>query len=370
MKAIIKIVKSQNMLLDFFIEYMKLEHKCRVYETIIDDECMEYYYYEYKKFNYTDNITEEILKCTNKDIKFYIELKSLYEKRTKKKIKEYIQIDYEKIRKDSEEIFINSLFNKEDFIKLVNEFINEYGKDGIIELETLKNIRRYNKIGLNVKYKELLYFLCRYFKEEDKVSISSFDTWDWDFVILSQIYERINNEKKDIQLDDNQIEIIHSICNKGIMKCNFRVALKNNKINLKCLYYWFFRNKFDFEYPESTLLDMLEFEFSTNGKKVGIDYIVKSVDKNKVVARIIESIDKGHLYYQVFENLVEYCLNNNINNCCESIGKYLLNKKKFEFDRNLAAKYLVKFMKLSDFINKYFINLEIKMQRKRQKYII
>lgn len=363
MKAIIKIVKSQNMLLDFFIEYMKLEHKCRVYETIIDDECMEYYYYEYKKFNYTDNITEEILKCTNKDIKFYIELKSLYEKRTKKKIKEYIQIDYEKIRKDSEEIFINSLFNKEDFIKLVNEFINEYGKDGIIELETLKNIRRYNKIGLNVKYKELLYFLCRYFKEEDKVSISSFDTWDWDSIILSQIYERINNEKKDIQLDDNQIEIIHSICNKGIMKCNFRVALKNNKINLKCLYYWFFRNKFDLEYPESTLLDMLEFEFSTNGKKVGIDYIVKSVDKDKVVARIIESIDKGHLYYQVFENLVEYCLNNNINNCCESIGKYLLNKKKFEFDRNLAAKYLVKFMKLSDFINKYFINLEIKMQR-------
>lgn len=87
------------------------------------------------------------------------------------------------------------------------------------------------------------------------------------FVILDQIYRRIDDRKEEIELEENQIQIIHNICDRGITKCDFKTALKNNKINLRCLYYWFFRNKFNFEYPENVLLDMLEFEFSTNGKK-------------------------------------------------------------------------------------------------------
>lgn len=365
MKTIIKIIKSENMLLEFFKEYMRLEHKCgyRVYGTIIDDECMEYYYYEYAKNNYSNDITEQILKFTNKEIKFYTELKNLYEKRSKKNIKEYIPIDYQKIRAESEKIFINSLFDKTNFINLVSNFINKYGKDGKIDLETLKDIRRYDKIESDIKYKELLWFLCSHFKESDKVSIHSFDLWDWDFVILSQIYERMNDRKGDIELDDYQIGIIQKICDKGIMKCDFRKALRNNRVNLKCLYYWFFRNKFDFKYPENVLLDMLEFEFSTNRERIGFNYIVQSVDKNKISERIIENIKGDQLYYQVFENHLEYCINNGIDKCCESVGKYLMNKKKFNLERNLAAKYLIKFMKLNDFINKYFIKLEIKMQR-------
>ena len=57
---------------------------------------------------------------------------------------------------------------------------------------------------------------------------------------------------------------------------------------------------------------MLEFEFSTNGKKVGIDYIIQVVNKDKVSKRIIENLNKKQIYYQVFENYVEYCMDNEI----------------------------------------------------------
>lgn len=365
MKSIIKIIKSHDMLLEFFKEYMKLEHKraYRVYEIIMDDECMEYYYNGYKDFKYSDDTTNSILRFTNNSIKFYTDLKKLYEERSGEKIKEPIIKDHKKIQEESEKIFINSLFNKTEFINLVMDFLNQYGKDGNIDLETLKDIRRYDKIESNIRYRELLYFLCGHFKEDDKVNIHSFDSWDWDFVILDQIYRRMDDRKEEIELEENQIQIIHNICDRGITKCDFKTALKNNKINLRCLYYWFFRNKFNFEYPENVLLDMLEFEFSTNGKKVGIDYIIQVVNKDKVSKRIIENLNKKQIYYQVFENYVEYCMDNEIGECCESIGKYLLDRKNFEFDRNLAAKYLIKFMQLKDFIDKYFIKLEIKMQR-------
>lgn len=365
MKSIIKIIKSHGILLEFFKEYMKLEHKIayRVYEVIIDDECMEYYYNAYKSFKYSDETTYTILRFTNNSIKIYEKLKKLYETRSGKKIEEPLKIDYKKVREESEKIFINSLFDKENFINLVNEFLNQYGKNGEIDLQTLRDIRKYDKIESNIRYRELLYFLCRHFKEDDKVNSKSFDLWDWDYVILDQIYRRMENDKEEFILEEKQINIIHDICDRGIEKCDFKVALKNNKINLRCLYYWFFRNKFNFKYPESVLLDMLGFEFSTNGERVGINYIAEEVNKDKISRRIIENLKENKIYYQVFENYIEYCMDNEIDECCESVGKYLLNRKNFEFDRNLAAKYLIKFMNLRDFIDKYLIKLEIKMQK-------
>ena len=364
MNALIKIIKSHNMLLEFFKQYLKLEHKYeyRVYETIIDDECMKYVYNQYKKHNCKDEITASILRCCNDKIKYYKELKELYEKRTKKKIENRVIVDYNALKIESEKIFIEALFKKDNFIELIQDFIDEYGENGKIYLKKLKDMKLREKIELNVKYKELLYFICCNFSEHDYIDIQSFDSWNWDIVILDQIYKRMNN-KNELELNIEQIEVIESICQKGIKRCDFRTAQKKNKINRMCLYYWFFRNKYNFKYPENVLLDMLEFEFSTGGERVGFGYIIENVEKNKIDKRVEENIKNRELPWQVFENHIEYCIENNISNCSESVGKYLKNKKNFENERILAAKYLIKYMKLDKFIEKYFFNLEIKMQR-------
>lgn len=363
MNTIIKMIKSHNMLLAFFKQYMKLNHKYgyRVYEIIMDDECMKYFYKQYKKYKYKDEITESILRFCNDKIKYYEDLKELYEMRTKKKIEKRNAVDYNAIRIESEKIFIEKLFSRDSFIDLVDKFINEYGKDGKVYLKTLKDIRRYDKIELNVEYKELLYFICSHFRESDYIDISSFEKWNWDFVILDQMYQRMNN-KHEFELNIEQIKIIEDICKKGITKCDFRNAQKKNKINRMCLYYWFFRNKYNFEYPEEVLLDMLEFEFSM-GERVGFEYIIKRIEKRKINKRVEENLNSRELSWQVFENHIEYSIENNINNCVESVGRYLENKKNFENERNLAAKYLIKYMKLEEFIKRYFVNLEINMQR-------
>ena len=177
-----------------------------------------------------------------------------------------------------------------------------------------------------------------------------------------QMYQRMNN-KHEFELNTEQIKVIENICQKGVKECDFRNAQKKNRINRMCLYYWFFRNRYNFEYPENVLLDMLEFEFSTGGERVGFKYITKGVEKRKVDKRVEENLNSRELPWQVFENHIEYCIENNISNCIESVGKYLENKNNFENERNLAAKYLIKYMKLDKFIKKYFVNLEINMQR-------
>ena len=66
--------------MDFFKEYLNSNNKKRLreYEYIIDDECMEYFYKEYKNGKYDNQIAEDILRFCSKELKFYKELKNEY----------------------------------------------------------------------------------------------------------------------------------------------------------------------------------------------------------------------------------------------------------------------------------------------------
>ena len=357
-------LKENCLLLNFFKKYLNTNQKrgCRMYENIIDDECMKFYYEEYKNNKYDDDITEEILRFCNTKIEYYDKLKEIYEIRTGKKFEINIPKDYTKIRKDSILFFIDKIFNKKEFICLIENFISDYGCDGKIKLEYLKDLKHSEQIENDIRYKELLYFLCRNFRECDEISIDLIEKWYWNNVVLGELYRKLS-EDSEIILSDAQIKMLKKICEEEVKNVNFRKALYNHRINRKCLYLWFLRNKFDFTYPENVLLDMLEFEFSNSGKRVGFGYISKYVKEEKIKERVIENLNKTNLFWQVFENHIDYCIEKNIHCCVENVGKYLMNKKYSELERIKAAQYMIKYMKLDNFVNNYFYKLEFKMQK-------
>lgn len=370
MNIILAKVKKENILLDFFKEYMKLgKNKAyRVYEQIIDDECMEYYYYEYEKKNYSDDITETILRFCNNKLKLYNELKKLYEKRTKKIIKEPKKIDYDSIRKESTQYFFDRLFDRNKFMELIQELSNEMPSKKL-KIKELKEARHYDKLELNAKYQYTLNFLVWQFKDEDEINENSFKNWNWDYFILDEVYRIIFEDKDSITINYEQKNIIQNICSHKILDADFRNAIKykNDRswtTNWLCIYLWFYRYKFNFKYPDNILLDMLEFEFSINGEKLGIDYIEEQVNKIEVNDRIIENLNKKEIHMDVFKNHIEYCMKNNIGSCIEAVAKHLLNKNLFDEERMLAAEYLIKFMKLDEFINKYFYILDLDFQKR------
>lgn len=83
MNVVISKVKKENILLDFFKEYIKLEknNAYRAYEQIIDDKCMEYYFGEYEKGKFSDEVTEKILLFCNSKLKYYNKLKNYIRKK-------------------------------------------------------------------------------------------------------------------------------------------------------------------------------------------------------------------------------------------------------------------------------------------------
>lgn len=112
----------------------------------------------------------------------------------------------------------------------------------------------------------------------------------------------MTEDNHSIVISERQKKIIQSICNNRILNADFRNVVKYNKkdktwtTNWLCIYLWFYRYKFNFKYPDNILLDMLEFEFSVDGKNVGIDYIEKQVNKIEVRNRIVENINNKEIH--------------------------------------------------------------------------
>lgn len=369
MNIILAKIKKERVLLSFFKECMNLEGNktYREYRQIIDDECMEYYYNEYKNKKYRDDTTEKILLSCSNELKYYNELKNIYEERTKNIIQERKVINYDKIRKESTQYFFDKLFDKSKFLELISELKNEIpGKK--LRIKKLREARLYDKLDLNSKYQYTLNFLICKFKGEDEITENTFQKCNWDNVILEEVYKIIHENKENIEISNEQKNIIQGICNKKIIDADFRNAIKYKQdhscvINKLCIYLWFYRYKFDFKYPDNILLDMLEFDFIVNRKKLGIAYIEEQVNKIEVRNRIIENINKREIHGDVFRNHIEYCMNNNVGSCVESVGNHLLNKKIRDDERILATDYLIKFMKLEDFIGKYFFVLNLEFQK-------
>lgn len=370
MKLIIDKVKAENMLLLFFKEYMKIDNTklFRAYEQIIDNECLEYYYEEYKNGGYSNEETKDILKFCNEKLTKYRDLKILYESRAGSKIVETKQIDYNEIKKKSIIYFLDKLFYKQLFFEFLKEFKKEYKKEEINTEDFIEDID-YNDVDRNCKYQYLTEFLLHKFDYGNIVDENKIKEWNWSDVILDEVYNILNSEQEKIELTVKQIDIIEKICKTLINKTDFRNGIIydiNNSISTKieCLYLWFFRYKFNFEYPKDKLLDMLEYDWIINGGNLGIDYIEENIeDKTKLTARIIDNIKNRDIHSYIYKNHIEYCIKNNIDSCMESIGTHLLDKNADYDERIASADYLLKFMNVQEFVNEYFNKLDLEFQK-------
>lgn len=372
-KEFINRLKNNKLLLDFFKEYLNSNNKKRLreYEYIIDDECMEYFYKEYKNGKYDNQIAEDILRFCSKELKFYKELKNEYKIKTGKEIFEYIpkkKIDSKLIREKSKKIFIDKMFDKNEFLEYFKGFLKSLNKDEI----SIKDLHElYDIYEADEKYYELYFFICSQFSEDKVINLKSFEKWNWDWFIFAHTYQMLSDKENNLELSELQKEKIKELCNKYLELADFENAIRYTKYNNSnrswttnsiCIYLWYYKQKFNFEYSTNVLLNMLEFEYYINGKKVGINYIVREIDPILVRKRIINNIRKQSIHMDVFENHIEYCIENNIDDCKKDISKYFINKKLPYDERDNAFKYLIKFDGIKECIKKYFYSLEEEYQ--------
>ena len=372
-KDIINRLKDNKLLLNFFKAYISSNSKKRLreYEYIIDDECMEYFYNEYKKGKYKDQIAEDILRFCSKQLSSYDKLKSEYESKTGKKLFEDIprmKIDFDAVKKASKKIFIDKMFDKDQFIMYVEDFLNSLNKKEV----TIKELHElYDIYESDEKYYELYFFICSQFNKDKKVNINSFEKWDWNWFIFVHIYVMLSDKESELKLTEAQEEKIKELSNNYLKLAKFKNAIKYTKYdnsnrswttNQLCICLWYYKYRFNFKYPTDTLLDMLEFEYYINGEKVGINYIIQELEPKLIRQRIVKNIHEQNIHMDVFENHIEYCIKNNVNNCEKDIAKYFCNKNLPYDERDNAYEYLVHVIGIKKCIDKYFYNLEEEYQ--------
>ena len=379
MNYIIEAIKNRKLILNFFKKYMKnsINKSLLQYEKIIDDECIEYSYEEYLKGEYSDEETKYILRFSDKKLSNYNKLKKAYEEKTGDIIKENTVIDYDKIQVDSTKYFINKLFNKEDFIKFITEFEEEFKQKYDCTQILVKDLFEYKHSALtneNKKYYYLCNFLIMHLKEEEKINTDKIKNWNWDIVILGEVYEILKNKKDNQLLSMQQKECIIEICNKLLPEVNYREAIKysdNNSfsVNWLSIYLHYFRYNFNIKYPEDILLDMLECDWQIDGEYVRINYIIDNVNPLKIRDRIIQNLNEMKIRSNVLINHIKYCIENDINDCMDSVGQYFLKDLDYFEERKVCTEYLLKYLDVEEFITKYVDSKEIPVQKEILSYI-
>ena len=367
MRLIIKELNNENLKLEFFKKYIIKPQKMfvRAYEIIMDDECMEVLYKMYLKNECNNEIVLSVLRFCDRNTRFYIRLKELYEQRTGDIIKAIKVIDYDAIINKSTQKFFDAIFDKNEFVKFLRSFFEKIGKESICNDDI--DEFRHEWLYTDEDYRYLGHFLRYNLEEKEKINKDMCEKWDWDYFICVQCYE-ILSRKNNITVNEKQKNKIYEICLKYLEKVNFRKAIKYKKdnswtINVFCVYIAFFRDRFDFEFPKNILLDMLEYEYPIDNMYKGIQYIEQKVNKMDVKNRIIENLNNENIRHEVFENHINYCIRNKIYDCIESVGHYILNKNLSDSERINAYEYLVKTIGIEKFIERYFYNLNEEFQR-------
>ena len=339
---------------------------------------------QYKKKIYSDEIIKTILSMQcfwlNSN---YFELASIYKKRTKKEIKDNISkaiiySDKKEIRRKRAKKFIDTLFNKESFLNNVKEYIKQIPNNEI----KIKNLN--SEFPMN-------FFLKSFFQDKESITLETFEEIDWDYFILSGVNNILTTQKIFIELTKKQQNTIIKICNKKIFEVDFKNAIQYNNegqishMDWLCYLLWYFRAKFDLKYPSSILLDMLAIDYKIledaiftsdinamiEEQKSRIKYIIENAEESIVKNRIINNIKKANIHQDVFTNHVAYCIKNNINDLTEPIGKHLLdNKLSNGAEIYFATIYLIAFMPIEDFLEKYFYKVDIEKQKEIISIII
>ncbi len=218
---------------------------------------------------------------------------------------------------------VDLLFNRSLFVqKIVSMFQhmkgNAFSSREIIELELSHS-------------PDFDYFVGEFLHTQIKAGINQLqdvieklESLDWDRYILNKLHEYMTSHmhSKDIELSIDQIKYIEQWCYKTMKSVDFKKALvqfeyKDANGNLAyfthCeedyLYLWFFMRKFNFEYPEDILLELLSFDMDDTyiEGRIGIEYLESLLDIEFIYERIWCNIEEGIEIDVVLENHLKFC---------------------------------------------------------------
>ncbi|WP_069130087.1 NACHT domain-containing protein [Rhodohalobacter halophilus] len=295
--------------------------------------------------------------CTNRDIEnlyqrmyrvgneSYPVFKELIKENTSISIEEpEPQFDYEKFRNEKRQKDFDLLFEEEGIERSVEQIFqkeekNVLSEDDLFEMRKIQN--RYTEI--DDIYPEPALRLLRSLSRKEK-NITQREALNWfeenhnvEWYKISLVYEYLSRDEN-LDVKEYQREWIKNWCDDKISEVDFKVAIRQKEgegvsSNYIAIYLWYFLRRFDFDYPEHVMLDMLSFDHIEGHGWIGINYITSKLDVEIIKKRVIQNLQDGIEVTQVLLNHIEYAVEHKLKEVYPIIFKEILNNQHDDYDR-------------------------------------
>ncbi len=375
--------------LNFFKEVYEegIENNYYLLATLADEKCIDFLISQYSQGKLTDDNIWTFIKFLSWRNREEESLLKIINEKTNNKFLPPPPRDYQKEKKERTKRELEIIFDKKEFLKEVQKIFDGEGKEKISfnDIENLLFERyaedRYNGFVM----RELQNFFeqnvdkNKKWKLEDLINEINQLNYEWFTIrrVFNLLYDVNENE---LELSEGHKVVIKDFCFKNLKEANFKDALKpkDNRAtpNYLAIMLWYFLRKFNFEYPEEILLDMLSFDWIDGHQFVGIDYLENRLPSEKIKDRILDNLNKGIKVSQVLKNHINYCKKHNLTEAKEQLFNIIKNPEIEMENRLLALETVASFPDTTTFLEEMldidevelFINsAEILMNRGNRK---
>ncbi len=304
-------------------------------------------------------------------------------------------VEIEKIQtelRDKPQVNFDILFNKKNLSKEIENIF--LANEGLIDQKKINKIESnwYDLNGHWNTYINTPLLLLRsivYRRRIETLSFEEFKTLiEDDFILFDEVKNSINrNKNSSIKFTVNQEQKlkIQEWCKESIKNIKFENMIKLHSVDsftilpdyktLKNIL--FFQDEFNFELPQSFLLDSIQFYGMENSHDdAGLDNLFEKINNKELFdKRIISNIKSKKLFSISLNKHIEYAINNNLIEAFETIREYLLDFKNNYINDNVFEKYImltqdyILLKELSSDIDNYICWVSIKLltQNKKEK---
>lgn len=336
-----------------------------ILENIMDERCIDDFANKYK-----NNLLQKkemfisFVKRSRKDSYRNNEFVDLVSQMDDIKIEKKKSIDYDKIRKEGEQKYFESLFDQNVFQSLIIEVAGLCNG----EQTTYKDLEnmRYKRTKLRYDLDKVKWAIINNDFHDKKVInfLSHISCWA-DFSI-SKIYKEIK-ERNDIKISDTHINYIKNYCLKIVEQIDFENELnyeKDGSVEYTARFVWciFFASRFAFDYRKEIIINMLLVDpyLFGDGKKdlVFADYITKRIDNDTLKQQIRSNLKNGKVKGNLAETYFEYCLRNDMEDALELADTILKDCEYREWLRKKALDYIAEIKGFNYIMERYLENAD------------
>lgn len=287
-----------------------MKHNYSLLALLADKQCVDFLVNEYLEGRITDTNVWPFINSL--PFKSRNEFSKVINRKTGKFLPS--RRDYEKEQKDREERKIRIIFDIGEFLAEVEKIFHDEDKEELSfkDIEDISFERCEERGYNNFVVEELKNYFER--NKSEKWTLSRLkeriSQWDYESFTATHVFFLLRNGGK-LSLSKQQKAIIAGFWLRNLKKVDFTKALtlkgKGVAASRLARMLWYFLRKFDLEYPEEVLLDMLSFDWIEGSEFIGIDYLENKLSPEKMKNRILVNLGRGIEVGQVLKNHINYC---------------------------------------------------------------